>query len=77
MENSRVPKYKQLVHLITNNILNGNIELGQKLPSINMLSEDFCLSRDTVEKAYNVLKNRNIIVSIPRRGNYVAKIKSS
>lgn len=72
-ENSRVPKYQQIVDSIIKNISNGNIHLDQKLPSINTLSENFYLSRDTVEKAYNILKDRNIIVSIPRRGNYVSK----
>lgn len=72
-ENSRIPKYQQIVDSITQNISSGNIQLDQKLPSINTLSEDFYLSRDTVEKAYNILKERNVIVSIPRRGNYVSK----
>ncbi|MHA7943603.1 GntR family transcriptional regulator [Formosa sp. 3Alg 14/1] len=72
-KNSRVPMYQQIVDSIINNISNGNIELNQKLPSINMISEDFYLSRDTVEKAYNVLKERNIIQSIHRRGYYVVK----
>jgi DNA-binding transcriptional regulator YhcF (GntR family) len=75
--NSRVPKYQQIVDSITRNISNGNIGLNQKLPSINMLSEDFYLSRDTVEKAYNILKGRNIIVSIPGKGSYVDKIETS
>lgn len=66
-KNSRVPMYQQIVDSIINNISNGNIKLNDKLPSINSISEDFYLSRDTVEKAYSILKDRNIIVSIPRR----------
>ncbi|WP_372755784.1 GntR family transcriptional regulator, partial [Mariniflexile sp.] len=49
----------------------GNIKLNEKLPSINTISEDFYLSRDTIERAYSILKERNIIESIPRRGYYV------
>ncbi|WP_163397419.1 GntR family transcriptional regulator [Flavobacterium fluviatile] len=74
---SRIPMYQQIVDSITNNISVGKIELNYKLPSINTISEDFNLSRDTVEKAYNILKERNIIVSIPRRGNYVAKVETN
>lgn len=70
-KNSRVPMYQQIVDSFVNNISNGNIELNQKLPSINAISEDFYLSRDTIEKAYSILKDRNIIESIPRRGYYV------
>ncbi len=76
-KNSRVPMYQQIVDSIINNISNGNIVLNEKLPSINTISEDFYLSRDTVEKAYSILKERNIIVSIPRRGYYVSKIETT
>ncbi|WP_245234831.1 GntR family transcriptional regulator [Tamlana crocina] len=76
-KNSRVPMYQQIVDSIINNISNGNIVLNEKLPSINTISEDFYLSRDTVEKAYGILKERNIIVSIPRRGYYVSKIEAT
>ncbi|WP_418263684.1 GntR family transcriptional regulator [Flavobacterium faecale] len=68
--------YKQIVGAITNNISNGNIKLNQKLPSINTVSENLNLSRDTVEKAYNILKDRNIIISIPKKGTYTAKIET-
>ncbi|WP_417444191.1 GntR family transcriptional regulator [Joostella sp.] len=76
-KDSRVPMYQQIVDSIIKNISNGNIKLNEKLPSINMISEDFYLSRDTVEKAYNVLKERNIIQSIHRRGYYVLKNDTS
>ena len=76
-KNSRVPIYQQIVDTIIKNISIGNIKLNQKLPSINSISEDFYLSRDTVEKAYNILKERNIIVSIPRRGNYVLSVETN
>lgn len=76
-KNSRLPIYQQIVDSIIKNISNGTIELNQKLPSINSISEDFYLSRDTVEKAYNILKDRNIIVSIPRRGNYVVNVETT
>ncbi|WP_418262475.1 GntR family transcriptional regulator [Flavobacterium faecale] len=74
---SMVPMYQQIVDSITKNISNGNIALNQKLPSINMVSEDYYLSRDTVVKAYNILRDRKIIVSIPRRGNYIAKTQAT
>ncbi|WP_394337015.1 GntR family transcriptional regulator [Confluentibacter lentus] len=66
--------YQQIVDSIINNISNRNIVINEKLPSINLINEDFYLSRDTVQKAYNILKERNIIVSIPRRCYYVTNI---
>ena len=72
-ENSRKPKYIQIVNSVTNNISLGNFEIGDKMPSINRLSEEFYLSRDTVEKAYKILKERKIITSVRGKGFYIAR----
>ncbi|MCH7408127.1 GntR family transcriptional regulator [Belliella sp. DSM 111904] len=70
---SRVPKYQQIVNSITENIEKDIYIIGEKIPSINEISEDLYLSRDTVEKAYNLLKKKKIIVSVKGKGYYVAK----
>ena len=72
-DTSRIPKYKQIVESIINDIAKGKIEIGEKIPSINELSEACDLSRDTVEKAYRELKRRKIIVSVKGKGFYTAK----
>lgn len=72
-EDSRIPKYKQIVDAVILNISNGNIRVNEKLPSINFFSEEFGLSRDTVERAYNVLKERKIITSIIGKGFYITR----
>lgn len=74
-KNSRVPKYQQIVDSIITNISNGNFSIDQKIPSINSFSEQFYLSRDTVEKAYSILKSRNIITAIRGKGYYVSRTK--
>lgn len=74
-EDSRIPKYQQVANAIIQNISNGNLVIDQKIPSINRFSEEFYLSRDTVEKAYNILKERNIISSIKGKGYYVTRTK--
>lgn len=74
-ENSRIPKYRQLVDSVINNISNGNLKIDDKIPSINSLSEEFLLSRDTVEKAYQILKERKIITSIRGKGYYITRTK--
>lgn len=72
-ENSRVPKYKQIVDSIIGDLSTGKIKVGEKVPSINELSENCYLSRDTVEKAYKYLKERNIIVAVRGKGYYTSK----
>lgn len=73
-ENSSIPKYKQIVDSILGDIKRGNIKLGEKIPSINELSEMCYLSRDTVEKAYKILRERQIIESVKGKGYYISNM---
>tara|TARA_R110002020_G_scaffold280273_3_gene496040 strand:- start:1423 stop:2469 length:1047 start_codon:yes stop_codon:yes gene_type:complete len=72
-EDSRIPKYKQIVDSIIDDVAKGKLKVGQKIPSINELSEAAYLSRDTVEKAYKILKERKVIISVKGKGYYTAK----
>jgi len=72
-EESRIPKYKQIVDSITDHIKKGNLVIGSKIPSINELSENLLLSRDTIEKAYSDLKAKKVITSVKGKGYYVTK----
>ena len=74
-DDSRVPKYKQIVDSILYNINKGNLRINEKIPSINSFSEEFYISRDTVEKAYSILKERKIISSIRGKGYYITRTK--
>ncbi len=68
---SRIPKYHQIVNSIIRNIEIGKLSVGDRLPSINEFSEEYYLSRDTVEKAYNLLKEKLIISSVKGKGYYI------
>ena len=72
-QESRIPKYRQIVNSIIADIERGVLTVGQRVPSINEISEEYYLSRDTVEKAYNVLKEKKIIISAKGKGYYVAR----
>tara|TARA_R110002012_G_scaffold295491_1_gene492065 strand:- start:20269 stop:21297 length:1029 start_codon:yes stop_codon:yes gene_type:complete len=72
-EESKVPKYKQIVDSILAAIENGKIKLDDRLPSVNELLIEFDISRDTVVRAYDHLKKNKIIESVPGKGYYVKK----
>ena len=72
---SRTPKYLQVVNLILEDIEKGKLKIGDRIPSINETSFDFLLSRDTVEKAYNELRDRGIISSVRGKGFYISSTK--
>ena len=69
---SKTPKYKQIINFIITQIERGELGIGDRIPSINETSEEFYLSRDTVEKAYSFLKERNIITSVKGKGYFVS-----
>lgn len=75
-ENSRIPKYQQIVDSIIHNISVENLKIDDKIPSINSFSEEYNLSRDTVEKAYGILRQRKIITPpIRGKGFYISRTK--
>ncbi|MFN8358224.1 MAG: GntR family transcriptional regulator [Spirosomataceae bacterium] len=69
---SKVPKYQQLVNTIIANVENGSLKNGDRLPSINEASEEYYLSRDTVERAYSELYRLGVITSVNRRGYFIS-----
>ena len=73
--NSSVPKYRQIVNLITQKVNNGDFEINNRIPSINEFSERCLVSRDTVEKAYRELKNQGVLKSRKSLGYYIANIE--
>jgi len=68
---SIIPKYIQIADSITNDIASGKINHEERIPSINVLSEKNQVSRDTIEKAYKILRQRNLIFSVNGLGNFV------
>lgn len=76
-EDSKTPKYLQVVNLFMSDIENGTFKYGQRIPSINETSESYYLSRDTVEKAYNELKLRGIIKPVRGKGYYVTSLETN
>ncbi|CAM3743603.1 winged helix-turn-helix domain-containing protein [Flavobacterium chungbukense] len=69
---SSIPKYIQTANDLADEILSGKIENGYRLPSINELSKTRSISRDTAEKAYKELRDRNLAFSVMGVGNFVS-----
>lgn len=70
--NNKNTKVQQLTDFIQKSIASNELKVGDKLPSINQLSKQFHLSRDTVFKAFTDLKNREIIDSVHGKNYHVA-----
>lgn len=68
---SKTPKYKQIISSIISGVEDGTLTMGDRLPSVNKLLIKFDISRDTIVKAYEHLKEIGIIDSIPGKGYYI------
>ena len=68
---SATPKYLQLANSVINAISEGKIKKDDPLPSINELSFEYEISRDTAEKGYKHLKKLGIIGSVAGKGYYI------
>ncbi|RYF98794.1 MAG: GntR family transcriptional regulator, partial [Chitinophagaceae bacterium] len=55
----------------TKAIKQGKVKRGDRILSINELSNEFFLSRDTVQKAYEILQKDKIIHSVRGKGFYI------
>jgi len=71
-KSSSQTKMQQLIHAVSEAIHLGILKEGDFLPSVNQLNKDSGISRDTIFKAYSVLKQRSIISSTPTKGYFVA-----
>lgn len=67
----RTPKYLQIVHSVTKAIKQGRYKKGDRIVSINQLSNECFLSRDTVQKAYDLLERDRIIEAVKGKGFYI------
>lgn len=70
-EYSSTPKYLQLTNSILSAIESGKIQNDYLLPSINELSYELDISRDTAEKGYKYLKKIGVVGSVPGKGYYI------
>lgn len=73
IEDSKVPKYKQIINSLFAAIENGDIKKNDKLPSVNELLIEFDISRDTIVRAYDYLKKLKYVESVPGKGYYIKK----
>lgn len=70
-KDSNTPYYKQLVEYIVTEIHNGNAQAGDPLPSMNELSDTLDISKETVKKAYSILRDRGFLEARQGKGVFI------
>ena len=70
---SEVPIYQQIRNQIVVGIASGEIEEGERLPTVRSLADDLGVNMMTVSKAYQLLKREGYIYGDRRQGALVRK----
>lgn len=69
---SSVPIYEQIKQSIINQILDGELNEDELLPSIRVLAQEIKISAMTIKKAYDELEKEGYLKSIQGKGTFVA-----
>lgn len=68
---SHIPVYKQIIQRVQDLIISGEYKEGDYIPSMNELAEELQISKETVKKAYSILRDKKVIESAHGKGFYV------
>lgn len=71
------PLYEYLYRRIKEDIMSGEIPVGERLPSKRALARQLGVSTITIEGAYGQLAAEGYVQSIPKRGYFVADMRST
>ncbi|NPV44744.1 MAG: GntR family transcriptional regulator [Firmicutes bacterium] len=69
---SQQPLYQQIVTQIKNQIIRGELEEGEALPSMRNLAKELQISVITTKRAYEELEREGYIVTVAGKGSFVA-----
>lgn len=71
--NSNSPIYIQIVNLIKTKMVSGNINGGDKLPSVRELSKEFKVNPNTIQRAYQELEREEYVFTQRGMGTFVTE----
>lgn len=66
-----VPRYRQIAAIIGGRIERGELEPNRPIPSEVQIESEFGVARSTARKAVALLREQNLIVTVPGLGSYV------
>jgi len=70
--NQKQPVYLQIMESVKGRIKNGYLHSGNRLPSINQVSKELGVAKETVVKAFRLLQQKGIIKSVHGKGYFVS-----
>lgn len=74
--NNKTSIYKQIVAGYQRYIMAGILTKDEKLPSIRSLAYELGVNPNTIQRAYSELEKAGLIITIPKKGVFVAYQKN-
>ena len=71
--NSKYTIYEQIIFQIKLYISNGELKVGDNIPSVRGLAKSLSVSTLSVQRAYTELQNEGIIECFEGKGSFIAK----
>ena len=69
---SRIPIYEQIVNNIEEYVAVGILREKSQIPSIRELANNLGINPNTVKKAYDILENKGVIMTISTKGTFIS-----
>lgn len=69
---SRIPIYEQIVNNIEKYVAVGILREKSHIPSIRELANNLGINPNTVKKAYDILENKGVIMTISTKGTFIS-----
>ena len=69
---NKKPIYEQLCEQLRNQVVEGIAVPGEALPSVRSLSTELGINPNTIQRAYRMMEEEGLTVSIPGNGNFVS-----
>ena len=70
---ARTPIYRQLIDQVRRAVARGNLQPGERLPSVRQLSRELVVNPNTVARAYTELEHDGTLITQQGRGVFVAE----
>ncbi len=67
-----IPKYQQIVNFVIDAIDSKKLKIGDKIPSVNQVSETTGFAKKTVVQAFEQLKEAGILSSVQYQGYFIS-----
>ena len=69
---SRIPIYEQIVNNIEKYVAVGILREKSQIPSIRELAKNLGINPNTVKRAYDILENKRVIMTISTKGTFIS-----